>query len=762
MGRFSAVSLQLSSIIASGSIAATLLIPVTSAAQTQTPDLNATGAQTSGVQSQGNIIVTAQRREERLQSVPIAITALSAEAIANQGITSLKNLSTAVPNLNIALFPKVSDTLTFTMRGQGAGDVGQLTRDGGVGLYVDGFYIGRPQGALLDLGEPERIEVLRGPQGTLYGRNITGGAVNIITRKPSEEWGGTASFSYGSRNLVRALASVDTAAVGNLALRGSIAYTKQDGWTKNVGYPRDFGEVEQVSWRVAAKWTPTERLTVNYAYDQGRGDTTPLYFVNPDLATIIPGYNNDPDRTYGTISPLDYSTTKFVDHQLTIDYELGDNLTLRSLSGYRGLEYTSDTNFGLALSTSAFPIGSTSQEYLRTRQYSQEVQLIGNLTGRLDFTSGVFYYREKGGHDDTTTTDLIPFGFSTSRTAMVEALSKSFAAYLQSTWNPAVFDDKIKLTVGGRYTRDKRSASRFAVRDGAIIDPGSSNRQKFSNFSPMANLAVQWTPDIMTYAKFSKGYKAGGSAERGPNFAQTFGPEKVTAWEAGIKTQLLNRMLTFNLAAFYNKFDDLQLDLVIDPVDVSIGATYNAGKASIKGLELETVFQPTPDFLLRGSFSYLKGKVSKVVVVPGSIYDGPYGPNDNIAGLFTLPFVPKFSWSIGGDWMFLRVADDELSAHATYSRQSPVFASASGGPDVPGRNFFRSDAARNLDARIKWRHPIPAGKAISFSVFAENLLNDRYSGFVIGLGGTNLSGYRAQAAPYNEPRTIGGELKVEF
>jgi len=143
------------------------------------------------IDGQGDIIVTAQRRSERLQSVPIAISAISADAIANQGITNLERLSTAAPSLNVVAYPNSSDTLTLTMRGQGAGDVGQITRDGGVGLYVDGFYIGRPQGALLDLGEPERIEVLRGPQGTLYGRNTTGGAINIISKKPTGEFGGS-------------------------------------------------------------------------------------------------------------------------------------------------------------------------------------------------------------------------------------------------------------------------------------------------------------------------------------------------------------------------------------------------------------------------------------------------------------------------------------------------------------------------------------------------------------------------------------------
>lgn len=472
----------------------------------------------------------------------------------------MEGLATAAPSLNVVAYPNSSDTLTLTMRGQGAGDVGQITRDGGVGLYVDGFYIGRPQGALLDLGEPERIEVLRGPQGTLYGRNTTGGAINIISKKPTGEWGGATSFSYGSRNLVRALATVDLPAIGNLAIRGSVVYVNQDGWVKNVDQPHNFGEFGQLAGRIAAKWTPTDDLTVNYNYDQSRVENTPLYFVNPALEGAIPGYIADKDRTYGPID-LKSSRTKFADHQLTVEYALSDAMTLRSLSAYRGFRADQDVNYGLAQSTPTFPLLVEQDGYYRTQQYSQELQLLADLTDRLDFTSGLYYYREKGRHDNDVNLGYVQLGFNSITNSRVDVLSTSYAVYAQSTWNLPVFDDKLKLTVGGRYTRDKRRASRDFVNNGVVTEDGITNSQKISNFSPMSNLAVQWTRDIMSYVKFSKGYKAGGSAESAPDFTKTFGPEKVTAWEAGIKTQLFDRLLTFNATAFYNKFDDIQMDL---------------------------------------------------------------------------------------------------------------------------------------------------------------------------------------------------------
>jgi iron complex outermembrane receptor protein len=708
-----------------------------------------------------DIIVTAQRKSERLQNVPIAITALSGDAIANQGITNLEGLSTAAPNLKVVAYPTSSDTLTLTMRGQGAGDVGQITRDGGVGLYVDGFYIGRPQGALLDLGEPERIEVLRGPQGTLYGRNTTGGAINIITKKPSGEWGGSSSLTFGSRNLVRGLASVDLPAIGNLAVKGSLVYVDQDGWVKNPGVAHNFGEFNQLAGRVSAKWTPSSDLTFLYTYDRGRVRTTPLYYVNPGLEGAVPGYFADKDRTY---APLDLksSETQFVDHQFTAEFRLSDALTLRSLSAYRGFEANQFTNYGLAQSTASFPLTVEQEAYYRTRQYSQEFQLLGDITDRLDFTGGLFYYREKGRHDNVSTLGYVTLGFSSDTSYRIDALSQSYAAYAQSTWTPPVLDDRLKITAGGRYTRDKRRASRDFSSGGVVTDDGVTNRQTFSNFSPMGNIAMQWTPDVMSYVKFSKGYKAGGSAESAPDFTQTFGPEKVTAWEAGIKSQLFGRLLTLNLTGFYNTFDDIQIDFVADPVNTAIIATYNAGKANIKGVELDAGLNPSPDFGLRGSFSYLKSNLKTVTALPGTIFDGPFQVGDNVAGYFTLPFVPKFAWTLGADWTFLRLNDDEFSAHATYSYQSAVFTSSGAGPLVPGRDFYRNDAVKNLDARINWTRPIPAGRKLTFSIFADNLLDNRRSDFIIGLGGTALTGYQTSASPYNEPRTIGGELRLDF
>lgn len=712
------------------------------------------------------IIVTAQRRAERLQSVPIAITALSSDTLVEQGVTDLKGISQITPSLSVASYPNSSDTLTLNMRGQGIADAGQITKDGGVGLYIDGFYIARPQGALFDIGTPERVEVLRGPQGTLYGRNTTGGAVNIITKKPTGEWGGSASAEVGSRDLVRTLADIDLPALGSLAVRGSIAYVDQDGWVKNPGAAHRYGEFGQIAGRIAARWSPTDTLTVDYAWDRGRVSSTQAYYVNPDLEGAIPGYTADRDRTY---APLDIrpSRTYFVDHQLSLNWDVTDAITLRSLSAYRGFKALQNVNYGLAQSTPEFPVEVVQFHRYRTKQYSQEFQIIGSAGERLEYTGGLYFFRETGTHFQSQDTYLVPFDMTLPTTRLVSARNTSYAAYLQTTWTPAVLEDRLDVTLGGRYTRDKRSAERDSTSFGFPVDVDVANRQRFSNFSPSLNLSMQWTRDVMTYAKVSKGYKAGGSSEGAPDFTQTYDPEKVTSYELGLKSQAFDRMLTFNLSLFQNEFRDLQIDFVTDPADQSVVVTTNAGSARVRGFEADIVLQPSRDMTLQLSYSHLDPKIKSVRAPAATVFDPALNPastfkvGDEIGAFFVLPFAPRNALTLSGNWTFLRLAESAFSVNASYSYQEAYYASSLAGPAVTGRQYYRSDNINKIDARISWTQNLPSGSDLTVSLFADNLTNDRYASFVIALG-SPLMGYSTQTAPYNEPRTFGVEARLRF
>ncbi|MCP5395241.1 MAG: TonB-dependent receptor [Sphingomonadaceae bacterium] len=721
------------------------------------------------VANNGEIVVTAQKREEKLQEVPLAITAVTGEALQNQASSDLKGISQIAPSLNVAVYPNSSDTLSLTMRGQGVADAGQITKDGGVGLYMDGFYISRPQAALLDLGDPERIEVLRGPQGTLYGRNTTGGAVNIISKKPTGELGADMSLTFGSRAYVRALANLNLPEFANISVKGTIVYTDQDGWVKNPGAVNNYGKRGQLAGRVAVRWTPAPSFTMDYAYDRGRVTSTQPYYVNPDLAFSVPGYNPDIDRTY---APLDIGLSKahFQDHQLTLQWDASDWLTIRSLSSYRKTDAYQAVNYGVAQSPPVPGLDLTveQQHQYNAKQYTQELQLVGTLGDMIDFTGGLYYFKETASHDQgqqlAAPLLLKPFTF-VSTTREVDARSISKAAYLQLTVR--MMEDRLKLTLGGRYTDDKRSAVRSSYFFGFPFETAVSNRQAFDNFSPSVNLSMQWTPDIMTYARYSRGYKAGGSGEGAPIFATaTFRPEKVEAFEVGLKSQFWDRRATLNVSAFYNKFKDLQLDFTVDPVDLTLVATSNAGRATIKGAEVEFMLRPVDAVGLKLSYAYLDPQLKSILAPAGTNFDpavnpgSPVNVGDDVTSFFTLPFVPKHSITITGDWRIIDTGDSSLTAYATYSYQDEIYTSSVAGPGVPGNAFWLSDPREVVNARIVWDQPLGIAD-VSVAGFVNNLFDHRSREFVIGIG-SQLGGYFSQTSPWSEPRVFGVELKAGF
>lgn len=722
------------------------------------------------------IIVTAQRKEERLQQVPIAITAVSGADLGNRGPVNMQGIAQAAPSLNVSAYPNSSDTLSLNMRGQGVADAGQITKDGGVGIYFDGFYIARPQAALLDLGDPERIEVLRGPQGTLYGRNTTGGAVNIISKKPTGEAGGQASLTLGSRSMVRALASVDLPAFANIAIKGTVVYADQDGWVKNVGGKNNFHKLGQLAGRVAARWTPSSDLTIDYVWDHGQVTSTQPYYVNPDLVGVIPGYTANINRTSAPID-LKLSKSHFTDHQLTMNWDVSSSLTLRSLTGYRKSDAYQAVNYGAAQSY-PFPGGDlfvVQDQNYAAKQWSQEFQVVGSIGELIDYTGGLYYFKENSSHFQkqqiNASSLLLPLTFvATSRDVVARSISK--AAYLQATITPPVLDNRLKLTVGGRYTQDKRRATRDQAFFDFPFEVGTKNNQTFNNFSPSVNLAVQWTPDVMTYLRWSRGYKAGGSAEGALDFTKTYGPEKVEAWEAGLKSQFFDRVVTFNASVFYNKFSDLQVDFGVDPFDLTKVATVNAGRARIKGAEIELAVRPVRGFGVRISYAYLDPKLKQILAPAGTTFDhllnpvSPVNVGADVTSYFRLPFVPRNSLNVAGDWAIVDDGERSLTAYANYSYQARMYFSSVAGPIVPGDDRWLNTARKIVNVRLAWEQPL-AGATVTAALFANNLLNRRSKEFVIGVGSqvttpSGPGGYFSQTSPYSEPRVIGGEVKVRF
>lgn len=736
------------------------------------------------------IVVTAQKREEQLQEVPIAITALSATEMENRGIVTFEGVAAASPSITFAPHANSSNTLILYMRGQGFLDPNQLTADGAVGMYLDGFYIARPQAGTFDMADAERVEVLRGPQGTLYGRNTTGGAVNLISKKPTGEFGFKQSLNFGTRNLFRSLTAINLPEVGGVASKITLLKSSIDGYVKNSGSGHDYGEEEQQAGRLQLAWWASDHLQVDYFYEYGTLDSTPTYFQNDSLnGVVIDGdvYYAHPDgansRTY---KPLDLalSTSDFQGHGLTLNWEVSDRLSVRSLTGYRELDFQSIQNFADATSVAPrTPLpGLNNDNIFTTYQFSQEFQFLGDaLDGAIHYVAGLYYFRESGSQRNLVNLPT----FALAQLREVEAESESKAVFGQIGWTPDILDRRLELTLGGRYTRDSRSAERFFSINGAVIENGAAtntaNDLDYSRFNPSFTVNYQWTDTLNTYAKVTTGYKAGGSFVGGPvgSFNATFSPEKVTSYELGMKSEWLERRLQVNLAAFEYEYTDMQLPITADPANGSVFQVYNAGESTMRGMELDVVTLPLDDLTVKFSYAYLDAKFDKIDVIPGTIFDNrvnpvsPYQLGDNVKDVFVLPFAPEHSVNIGVDYVLFNFDNSDLTAHIDWRWQDEVFVTAAAGPEVPGRKYARLPAQNFLDLSIAYSVDLPRGDRAKLIIWGKNITGRDYpitggpqgASFPIQSPTTGVispAGYTSFAGAWTPPPSYGIQIQYEY
>jgi iron complex outermembrane receptor protein len=692
-------------------------------------------ADNGGIQE---IVVTAQKRQETLQETPIAMSALSGEALDKMGITDFAGVANASPSVYFAQYPSAASTLFLFMRGQGNGDPAQITGDGAVGLYEDGIYLSRPQAASFDLADVERVEVLRGPQGTLYGRNTTGGAVNIITKKPSGEFGFKQDFTFGTRDLFRSLTSIDLPSWHDVAAKVSILKSSKDGFVKNAGSSNDYGEEDQLAGRVALHWSPSTAVAVDYSMEKGDQDTTPAYYQNKALVGLIPGYSLQRNRTYRPID-LPLSKTHFEGHALTLSWDVSDNLTIKSLTGYRKLTSSFYQDYA-----ESFFVNFTTDDLIKNHQFSQEFQFIGSaLNDRIKYAAGLYYFKESGSHFEHSN------GGGLLKDRDVTATSKSEAAYAQLTWTPPVLSDRLDLTVGGRYTKDDRDAARSQTIAGVATEIDINNSQSFKRFNPAFTANYHWSDDVSTYAKVATGYRAGGSSESATDFTQTFGPEKVTSYELGLKSYWLERRVRANVAAFRTDYRDIQIATTPDASDLTVTQTVNAGRATIDGVELELLIAPTDDLSFSLDYTYLNADIDKVEVA-----------GVDMTRYYVVPFAPQNSYNVAADYTFFHFDKGNIAAHLDYRWQDMAFLSGTSGPAVPNGEEFARPAYGLLNGNITLSLDLPRGDRARIGIWSKNLTDKRYISHVVGLG--DITGYVAQAYTLGEPRSVGINLAYEY
>jgi iron complex outermembrane recepter protein len=686
-----------------------------------------------------DIVVTASKRSENVQDVAMAITALGGDALETRNVLQLTDLSRQVPALQVTTQSTASNSMYVVfMRGVGLTDAEQATRDLGVGIYLDDVYLGRAQGLTSDLAGLERVEVLRGPQGTLYGRNTIGGAVKFVTQKPTGKFGVKGSVDLANYGYFRGLTSVDLPEVANFSVRLSAIKLNRDGLVKNPGSGGDFGEIDTLGYRAAVRWRPADDVTIDYSYDRTKQDGTPLYvqrYTGSAAPLGVPVPISAKRRSVawrGTDLKLadDFTTGG---HNLIADFNIADELSIRSVTSYRTL-----TSNRLLDGQNAYGRASLQTGTLDMNEFSQELIFTGEFRdANLKYVAGANYYAGNGDYaTQTLLGPLLPLVGGTYRPPTLADLpiavisdfhNRSKGLYGQFTWNPDFFDQRLTLDVGGRYTWDKRANNR--TRAGLPFDtlPG---KVSYTSFDPSATLDIRITDDVHTYFRYATAFRAGGFSVRAAANDAGFRPEFLTSYEVGLKSQFLDNRVQLNVAAFTSKYTDIQ----VDGTDTSGRShTVNAGNATIKGVEVDATVVLTEGLTLTGNYAGLWWSPDGPLVFPFTT-SGPPAP-------LVLPNIPKTKYNVAVEYQG-DVGFAKLLARADYayvSKLAPGVTSI-----IPGYGLVN---ARLALSRIDVGTP----GNLTLSIWAKNLFDKEHVIFDTFQGGA-----------FGDPRMVGFGLSYEF
>ncbi len=681
------------------------------------------------------VLVTAQKKVESLQDTPIAIAAFNEDALETIGVTSVADLRGNAPSLNISYFAADRAAPLLFIRGMGSVDV-QTTKDPAVGLYLDGVTLGRASGLATDVADLERIEVLRGPQGTLYGRNTTGGAINYITRKPGEELGVKLKVSAGNEDFLEGRAMVNVPITDKLFVKGTYMASTEDGWVENkVNLPNqvDYFEDDKDAGNIAVRWLPTGNFTIDYAYDFSNMNDygNAFYQVTNGKST---DRQDETDQMFG-LSP---SKSEVEGHNLTMAWELG-SVTLKSITGYRELDNSLKQNY----------IGNFYQEnQIDQDQFSQEFQAIGSMGDRLEYVAGLYYYDENSTEDQQT--DMTPwFGFiwpgvSGYDAWSVDADSTSWAVYGQGTWTPNMLDNRLRLTLGMRYTDDEREATKSYLSDlftGPAVPPLVVDADNdFDNFSPSFTVDYAFTDNVNGYAKVVTGYRAGGFNTRATpeGFQAGFDQEEVTSYELGVKSDLWNNRLRLNIAAYYNEYDDLQVDQVRPGIIFT--DTLNTGEATIQGVEVELTVLLTRGLTVDAFYAYTDADYDEYKDL-----NLETGEIEDLADVKNMPYAPESAGKVAVNYQ-LPVSYGEYSFNVDYQYQGRTYS----GPNTNTGN----DSYGIWNARVQLAGlPVLSGD-LKLAAWGRNLDDKEYTMATSDLG--------AVSSIYGTPRTYGVDVIYEY
>ena len=631
---------------------------------------DAGGQKTTTLES---IKVTARKREETLQEVPVAVTAFTADTLDKLNVRDLSDLDAQVPNLTIYAARGSNSTLTAYIRGVGQSDP-LWGVDPGVGLYMDDVYIARPQGALLDVFDVERVEVLRGPQGTLYGKNTIGGAIKYISRGLRSDFNGFGSLTIGNYGQRDIKAAVGGGLGGSEYLRGriSIADLHNDGFGENIVTGDPVSDKDVTAYRLSLGAYVTDNFDLQFALDHMKDGSgvrgAQMLQANrnvpntPPLESRYDVRNGMPNVNETTMSGA----------SVTANLRASDDWTFKYVLAKR--ESDTETNIDFDVTQSKI---ADVKAFYDDEQVTHELQAMYDGGGRSRGVLGVYMFDGYAGGQVLNNFFNFLFGDTQGN-----VYTESYAAYADWTFDVT---EQFKVDVGARYTNEEKHAVVLnrGYSDATYTRPISvaadfDKTISFNNFSPKISLDYQVTPDILVYGLASRGFKSGGyniraQAAAVPRSAEPFDDEQVDSYEAGTKMGLLDGSLFLNLSAFHNKYKDIQLSVFTaydsngdGTEDAFFGDFTNAGAGTVNGLEVEYQWLPTRNFVVSGNLAWLDAK-----------FDTYMFKGVNIASQQEFTNAPDFSGALNLEYRTEIGAGGSLSARVGYAYQSRVVATTS-------------------------------------------------------------------------------------
>lgn len=656
------------------------------------------------------IVVRARKKSaaESAQDVPIALAAVSGVQIEAMHAQDLTDIGMTMPNVRLddgGAFPGVSN---YTIRGMGFNST-IASVEPTVGTFVDGIYIGATLGGLQDTLDLESVEVLRGPQGTLFGRNVTGGAVVMRSRRPDGEFGVVGKIGAGSGNRMELAGGVEGPLSETVAAKIFASYTVYDGDWNNLTTGKRHGADETFAIRPIVRFRPSSSVDITVIGEYGKtdGDGVASRFIEDPAQLLYRQGVREPKGTEN-LSINFQGDTRIEWKQAVLDanFEIGGG-TLTSITGYRDVDYYSTGDTDGSETETARALNKMNQH-----QFSEELRFAGSaFDDKLDYTVGAYYFEQRV----EQFYHVHFFGASNQRSQGILD-HHTWSVFAQGDYEvvPNVF-----LTAGGRYTWEKKSAETARTNEctTALVcnlqDEGSTT---WSNFTPKVGVSWKATPEVLLYASWTKGFRSGGYNIRttGPRFnpanptapfesAGPYDQEEVKALEGGAKTEFLDGRARVNVAAFHNKFTGLQRTVNSGLVNFIA----NVAAATVNGAEFEGTFLPIPDLALNASVGYLDATYDDYVV-PGT--------TTNLAGK-QLIRAPKWTYSLAATYDLSLGPAGVVTSRVAYNYSSKTPANDPGDYFAPAYDLF--------DASIAWS---PEGNdAVRVSLWGKNLTNEKYA-----------------------------------